>query len=138
MPQVRPATVSALLGMLLAVAVLLLCTDTGAGGVRAAGAPVATGAVVAVVAVVAPEGSPSAGEREPGPGCREPGGDGVGSVPAAPGRSGAAYELLPALYDARAGAGSWGAEALVPDLAPDHWPPPVAPPTPMDLSILRV
>ncbi|OEJ26191.1 hypothetical protein AS594_18500 [Streptomyces agglomeratus] len=139
MPQVRPpasrrrrgaATVSALLGMLLAVAVLLLCTDPGAGGVRASEAPVAAGAVAA------PEAAPSAGEREPG--CREPGRDGVGSVPAAPGRGGSAHELLPALHDARAGAGSWGAAAVVPDPAPGHWTPPVAPPTPMDLSILRV
>ncbi|MBT2397247.1 hypothetical protein [Streptomyces sp. ISL-100] len=121
---------SALLGMLLAVAVLLMCTDTGAGGAPAAGAPVEAGAVVAPGAFPSPE------EREPG--CSERHGDGVGSVPAAPGRGGAAYELLPALYDARAGAGSWGADAVVPDLAPDHWPPPVAPPTPMDLSILRV
>lgn len=140
MPQVRPpasrryrgaATVRALLGTLLALAVLLLCTDPATGGVPAAAeAPVAAGAVAA------PEAASSAGEREPG--CREPGRDGVGSVPVAPGRGGSAYELLPALHDARAGAGSWGADALAPGLAPDHWPPPQAPPTPMELSILRV
>ncbi|MGW7054420.1 hypothetical protein [Streptomyces sp. NPDC054887] len=55
-----------------------------------------------------------------------------------PPRQGAAYELPGGLHQAWAGSGSWGAEGLVMRLAPGHRPPPPTPPTPIDLSVLRV
>ncbi|MEV8311324.1 hypothetical protein AB0P36_29265 [Streptomyces flavidovirens] len=125
------ARVSVLLGTLLAVAVLLLCTDTAGGRVSAAEAPVAEAPVAAaMVAATAPASDE--------PGCRESHRDGMANTPAAPPRGGAAYELMPALHEARAGAGSWGADALAPHPSPDHRPPLLDPPTPIDLSILRV
>ncbi|MBT2507338.1 hypothetical protein J7I98_15865 [Streptomyces sp. ISL-98] len=123
------------LGVLLGV---LLCAVAGVTPAPVGEAPGATAVVASVpVAVSVSVPVPVSGEdREPG--CREKHGDGVGSVPAAPPRSGAAYELLPALYDARAGNGSWGADALVPQPAVDRRPPPRDPPTPIGLSVLRV
>ncbi|MGW0549206.1 hypothetical protein [Streptomyces altiplanensis] len=62
----------------------------------------------------------------------------MGSAPVTPPRKGAAYELLPALYGAGPGAGSWGADGPAPRPAPGHRPPPLDPPSPIGLSILRV
>ncbi|GAA1537942.1 hypothetical protein GCM10009730_54020 [Streptomyces albidochromogenes] len=160
MPQVSPrrrgaATVSALLGTVLAVLVLLLCTDTGGGGVPGTGGPVrasgevtapaaapALGPASASTAVPASAGFTAAsfsasGDDDPEPGCRQRH-PGPASVPVAPPRGGAAYELPATLCAARAGGGAWGAEDLVPHRAPGHLPPPLDPPTPEDLSILRV
>ncbi|MFD5098744.1 hypothetical protein [Streptomyces albidochromogenes] len=157
MPQVSPrrrsaATVSALLGTVLAVLVLLLCTDTG-------GVPGAGGQAQASGAVTAPAPAPALGpaaastavsasadftaadftasDDDPEPGCRQRH-PGPASVPVAPPRGGAAYELPATLCAARAGGGAWGPEDLVPHRAPGHLPPPLDPPTPEDLSILRV
>ncbi|MFE9395751.1 hypothetical protein [Streptomyces flavidovirens] len=145
------AMVSVLLGTLLAVAVLLLCTDTAGGRVSAAEAPVAEApvaeapvaeaSVAEAPAAEAPVAVAMAAATAPAsdePGCRESHRDGMANVPAAPPRGGAAYELMPALHEARAGAGSWGADALAPHPSPEHRPPPLDPPTPIDLSILRV
>ncbi|MET9506944.1 hypothetical protein ABZX62_00425 [Streptomyces flavidovirens] len=137
------AMVSVLLGTLLAVAVavLLLCTDTAGGRVSAAEAPVAEASVAEASVIEAPVATVMAAATAPAsdePGCRESHGDGMANTPAAPPRGGAAYELMPALHEARAGAGSWGADALAPHPTPEHRPPPLDPPTPIDLSILRV
>ncbi|MGW0561227.1 hypothetical protein ACWDZ4_11450 [Streptomyces sp. NPDC003016] len=131
MPQVSrrcrgAATASTLPGTLLAPAALLLCTDTT--GRTPGGAPAPASASVSAPG--------SADEREPG--CRERHRDGAGSAPVTPPRKGAAYELLPALYDAGAGAGSWGADGPAPRPASGHRPPSPDPPSPIDLSILRV
>ncbi|MGW7196418.1 hypothetical protein [Streptomyces chryseus] len=162
------ATVSALLGTALAVIVLLLCTGPGGGGVPGAGGPVpAPGALTAPASAPAPgpaatpdarSSSPAAPAHAPAPaatavsasaadfaaasGAPEPGcrqrHPGPASVPVAPPRCGAAYELPATLCAARAGGGSWGTEDLVPHRAPVHLPPLLGPPTPEDLSILRV
>ncbi|WP_274560265.1 hypothetical protein [Streptomyces spiramyceticus] len=131
------------LGVLLGLLLLPLLFAVAGGAPAPAPAGEAPGATEVVASVSVPVPVPvavsvpvSGEDREPG--CREKHGDGVGSVPAAPPRSGAAYELLPALYDARAGNGSWGADALVPQPAVDRRPPPRDPPTPIGLSVLRV
>ncbi|WP_409058522.1 hypothetical protein [Streptomyces sp. SYP-A7185] len=72
------------------------------------------------------------------PGCGEDGQQDAGQAPSAPPRSSSAYELLPALHQAHAAAGAWGAGQTVPVLTPERGPPPLTPPSPMDLSILRV
>ncbi|WP_093800181.1 hypothetical protein [Streptomyces sp. Wb2n-11] len=148
MPQVSrrcrgAATASALLGTLLALAALLLCTDPRGGAPAATAAVTAPGGVPASASALAPASGPasatapgSADEREPG--CRGRHRDGVGSAPVTPPRKGAAYELLPALYDAGDGAGSWGAGGPARRPAPGHRPPPLDPPSPIGLSILRV
>ncbi|MBT2528559.1 hypothetical protein J7E91_24920 [Streptomyces sp. ISL-99] len=133
--------VSVLLGTLLAVAVLLLCTDTAGGRVSAAEAPAAEAPVAEASVAEAPVATVMAAATAPAsdePGCRESHRDGMANTPAAPPRGGAAYELMPALHEARAGAASWGADALAPHPSPEHRPPPLDPPTPIDLSILRV
>ncbi|WP_157839187.1 hypothetical protein [Streptomyces flavidovirens] len=158
-PAASAAAVRVLLGTLLAVAVavavLLLGTDTADGRVSAADAPVAGAAVagaavagaavgeapVAEVPVATATATAMAAATAPAsdePGCRESHRDGMANTPATPPRGGAAYELMPALHEARAGAGSWGADALAPRPSPEHRPPPLSPPTPIDLSILRV
>ncbi|GAA2964187.1 hypothetical protein [Streptomyces enissocaesilis] len=137
MPQVSrrcrgAATASTLPGTLLVPAALLLCTDMRGGAPDEAPAP-AFASVSAPASVAAPG---SADEREPG--CRERHRDGVGSAPVTSPRKGTAYELLPAPYDTRAGAGSWGAGGPAPRPAHGRRPPSPDPPSPIDLSILRV
>ncbi|MEV8318094.1 hypothetical protein AB0Q95_28415 [Streptomyces sp. NPDC059900] len=72
------------------------------------------------------------------PGCGKGGQQDAGQVPAAPPRSSSAYELLPALHQAHAASGAWGIGQTVPALSPERGPPPLTPPSPVDLSILRV
>lgn len=84
--------------------------------------------------VVSVQAEPSSG----GPGCGKGTRQDAGQVPAAPPRSTSAYELLPALHQAHAASGAWGAGQTVPPLMPERGPPPLAPPSPIDLSILRV
>ncbi|MGX1882530.1 hypothetical protein [Streptomyces sp. NPDC055287] len=143
MPQVsRPCRV--LLGMLVAVAVAVAVTIaaavplpvTGTGPGAGGGPPAAEAA--AVSAATTPTAVASASTETPEPGCRERHRDGVGTEPVAPPRGGAAYELLPALFDSGASADSWGADCVTPHFAPGHRPPPLDPPTPMDLSVMRV
>lgn len=90
--------------------------------------------VPAVAAVSAHDGGPGAGRV---PGCGSSDGDG-GLSPALPPRSGSLGELLSAPPVARAAAGTWGADAAAPDVRPERGPPPLVPPSPLDLSILRV
>ncbi|MGA5171081.1 MULTISPECIES: hypothetical protein [Streptomyces] len=102
--------------------------------VAADSAEPAVPAVPAVAAVSAHDGGPGAG-RVPGCGSSD---DGGGLSPALPPRSGSLGELLSAPPVARAAAGTWGADAAAPDVRPERGPPPLVPPSPLDLSILRV
>lgn len=79
----------------------------------------------------------AAGASGQAPGC-DPLDDEGGLAPAVPPRPGALCELLPALHHARVAAGAWVADETVLDVRPQRGPPPLVPPSPMDLSILRV
>ncbi|MER6995179.1 hypothetical protein [Streptomyces sp. NPDC000410] len=103
---------------------LLLCT--GATGASAASEPAPEPSAITV----------SAGHEAPG--CDEGTGVDGGLSPATPPRGSSAYELLPAPHAVPAGAGCWAVHEAVPDIAPERGPPPVAAPSPMDLSVLRV
>ncbi|MFI1937808.1 hypothetical protein ACH44C_11520 [Streptomyces purpureus] len=72
------------------------------------------------------------------PGCGKSAPDGGGARPATPPRAGSSAELLPALHDTRGAAGAWGADAPIRSLLPGHESPELVPPSPVDLSILRV
>ncbi|MEV0255187.1 hypothetical protein AB0H82_13115 [Streptomyces sp. NPDC050732] len=99
------------------------------GPASAAQQPVAepAGAVAAVAA-----------DTQGPPGCGKGADRDADQAPGTPQRPGAAYELLPALYDARAGSGSWGADQAVLLETPGRAPPALTPPSPIDLSVLRV
>ncbi len=81
------------------------------------------------VAVVAAQGQ--------APGCgKGTSDDDRGAHPATPPRGGASYELLPAPHQV-----AWSPPvrpATVRSATPDRGPPPLDPPSPMDLSVLRV
>lgn len=123
----------------------LLLAGPGAGpwpGYEAGGAaPRAVGAVhavPAVPAVPAVRGRDAAGAPGRPPGC-DPFDDRGGLTPAVPPRPGPRGEPLSAPHVARAADGAaWDAAAAVPDVRPERGPPPLAPPSPQDLSILRV
>ncbi|MFI2618793.1 hypothetical protein [Streptomyces sp. NPDC018584] len=107
------------------VAVLLVVLGGFCGpAVAKAAAPVTTAAHVA--------------ERPAGPGCGKGGQRDAGQAPAAPARSSSASELLPALYEAHGASGAWAVDQAVLELAPVRGPPPLVPPSPVDLSVLRV
>ncbi|MGW7367464.1 hypothetical protein ACWGI8_29595 [Streptomyces sp. NPDC054841] len=73
------------------------------------------------------------------PGCGRGSQDDGGLSPATPPRGSSSYELLPALQTAAHGAaGCWAVDEAVLAVAPERGPPPVAAPSPMDLSVLRV
>ncbi|MFE6130482.1 hypothetical protein ACFQ6Q_19840 [Streptomyces sp. NPDC056437] len=107
-------TATALLGMLFA---LLLCSPSYAGPADD-------------VIVMTAQG------QAPGCGKGAPDGD-RGAHPATPPRGSAAYELLPAPHAAPCFTGPV-LSAATPAITPDRAPPPPAPPTPVDLSVLRV
>ncbi|MDN3296440.1 hypothetical protein QWM81_20750 [Streptomyces ficellus] len=109
--------------VLVLVGALLVC-GSGAGAESGAGW---SGAAAAA----APDG---AGQ---GPGCGAPEDPG-GLGPAVPPRSGSFCEPLPAPHAGRAAAGAWAVDAAIPDVRPEQGPPPLAAPSPVDLSILRV
>ncbi|WJV47740.1 hypothetical protein [Streptomyces flavofungini] len=137
-----------LVGVLVVVlGVGVLCGSAGAAGATgvsgATGVPGAMGVPGAVVS----SGAVSAGgteapvfvaERQGVPGCGQGGDKGDVQRPAAPPRSPTSYELLPALYDTRAGTCSWVADQAFLILSPGRAPPALVPPSPMDLSVLRV
>ncbi|HET6857116.1 MAG TPA: hypothetical protein VFH94_08480 [Streptomyces sp.] len=134
------ATVSVLLGALLA---LLMCSGaTAAGSAPGPAGPAATdaGAVTATAAVapLAVDGLPAAVGDQQAPGCGKSPGDDSGTGPGAPARGSSSYELLHVLYDTRAAAGPWGSHGVRPAVTPDPGPPPLDPPSPIDLSVLRV
>ncbi|MER7345878.1 hypothetical protein ABT390_10790 [Streptomyces aurantiacus] len=134
-----------LVGVLVVVlGVGVLCGSAGARGVGSAGVQFAGSAQAQVAGAVAP-GASEAGvfvqaDDGPGvPGCGK--GDRGDDVqrPAAPPRVPTSYELLPALYDTRAASGcSWIADQAVLTLSPGRAPPALVPPSPIDLSVLRV
>ncbi|MFH8608389.1 hypothetical protein ACH4D5_12975 [Streptomyces sp. NPDC018029] len=106
------------------------------GPAAAAQQPVARAAGVAgAVEVFA---SPSAADAQGSPGCGKGTDRDADQPPGTPQRPGTAYELLPALYDTRAAGGSWGADQAVLLVTPGRAPPALTPPSPIDLSILRV
>ncbi|UFQ16669.1 MULTISPECIES: hypothetical protein [Streptomyces] len=72
------------------------------------------------------------------PGCGKGGQGDAGQQPVSPPRSGSAHELLPALYEAHGASGAWSADQAVLEPTPLRGPPPLTPPSPVDLSVLRV
>ncbi|MER5885981.1 hypothetical protein ABT160_19320 [Streptomyces sp. NPDC001941] len=131
-PSRLAATAAVVLAALLGV---LLCSGTSsAAPLSVPAAPAALAEQAGVAPAAAPDGAPNGA-----PGC----GKGVphdegGVRPATPPRSSSAVELLPALHDARAADGAFGASDVVLALGPERAPPVLVPPSPMDLSILRV
>ncbi|MGW0909109.1 hypothetical protein [Streptomyces sp. NPDC002853] len=95
-------------------------------------------AVAAEPAAARPEVSVQAEVSAGVPGCGKGGQRDAGQAPAAPPRSSSAYELLPALQQAHAASGACGVGQSVPLLTPERGPPPLTPPSPVDLSVLRV
>ncbi|MFF1699260.1 hypothetical protein ACFVXC_37470 [Streptomyces sp. NPDC058257] len=77
-------------------------------------------------------------EADSVPGCGKGGQRDDGGRPAAPPRPSSAHELLPALYEAHAATGTWGADQAVLAVTPGRAPPALAPPSPIELSVLRV
>ncbi|MEV6758353.1 hypothetical protein [Streptomyces sp. NPDC051214] len=77
-------------------------------------------------------------ETDSVPGCGKGGQQDGGSGPVAPPRPSSAHELLPALYEAHAATGAWGGDQAVLTVAPGRAPPALAPPSPIELSVLRV
>ncbi|MFI8290195.1 hypothetical protein EAO71_18170 [Streptomyces sp. ms191] len=73
--------------------------------------------------------SPGCGERHDADGAARP---------ATPPRPAGFGELLPQLAGARAADGGWGADQVGRDLLPGPEPPELVPPSPVELSILRV
>ncbi|ORT54713.1 hypothetical protein BKD26_34170 [Streptomyces sp. CB03238] len=115
------------------VAVRVDASDGAGQALRFLRADARDGAGQAPVAVRADAGHGA----EEAPGCGAPDDEGR-SAPAVPPRSGSLSELLPALHAARVATGAWGADETVLDVRPERGPPPLVPPSPMDLSILRV
>lgn len=74
----------------------------------------------------------------PAPGCGKGSPQDADHVPGTPARIGAPQELLPALYDAHAATGACGVGRPVLSMAPGRAPPALDPPSPIDLSVLRV
>ncbi|WP_406861850.1 hypothetical protein ABZO31_15770 [Streptomyces sp. HUAS MG47] len=99
-------------------------------GLLICAAPPGTPAVTAVAGAVVDTG-------EPGCGPGHPAGEGAVS-PAVPPRAQGFGELLPALAGGRAVCGAGAPDALVHDLVPGPEPPDLVPPSPPELSVLRV
>ncbi|MFE3329726.1 hypothetical protein [Streptomyces sp. NPDC059176] len=127
----RWSRVTAATGVLAAVLVaVLLCTGRTVGTDSAA----ATDTGTRLTAAVAP--AHDAQVHQGTPGCRGSQDDG-GLGPATPPRGPSAHELLPSLQGAHVvtgcGAVDGGAETVL-----ERGPPPVAAPSPVSLSVLRV
>ncbi|MFE7566266.1 hypothetical protein ACFU76_04780 [Streptomyces sp. NPDC057539] len=130
----------ALLGMLVA---LLFCLPSAAASDFVSASPSAAGTVGTVVAAET-AGTAATAETVTGadgyggrtPGCGRGDRDDAGTPPLAPVRGSFGHELLPALYDTRDTAGAWGIAQAVLAVIPDRGPPPVAAPSPIDLSVL--
>ncbi|MFD7088884.1 hypothetical protein ACFV94_13875 [Streptomyces sp. NPDC059896] len=130
-----------------AVAVETVGAPEAVGAAEAVGAPGTAGAAVAVegIGTVEPAGTVGAqagavggGQGGQTPGCGRGDRDDTGIPPLTPSRGSSVHELLPALHDARDAAGAWGVAQAVLAVTPDRGPPPVATPSPVDLSVLRV
>ncbi|MCI3931630.1 hypothetical protein [Streptomyces sp. AN091965] len=73
------------------------------------------------------------------PGCGRSDASDLGQRPAVPPRQGPGCELPPSAYAARVvDYDSWGSEPAVRAVASLRGPPPLTPPSPVDLSVLRV
>ncbi|MFI1884900.1 hypothetical protein [Streptomyces jumonjinensis] len=79
---------------------------------------------------------PLAASQSPASGCGGAEED-RGAHPSPPPRGALSYELPPVPYDTHGGLDPL-CGATVPGVVPDRGPPPLDPPTPVDLSILRV
>ncbi|MGW0702152.1 hypothetical protein ACWD0A_23100 [Streptomyces sp. NPDC002867] len=110
-------------------------------GAVTAGPDVARGGAVGVRtgAGSAPGEAVVAGAAQP-PGCGERTGAGdSGAHPGVPPRGGSAYELLPALPQTHGSGGvALVCDQTALDVSPLRGPPPLAPPSAVDLSVLRV
>ncbi|MFJ8667757.1 hypothetical protein [Streptomyces sp. NPDC093600] len=118
-----PAAFAAVVGVLLG---LLVCGTTPAVAssvVASAGAP--------STAVVVDAGAPS-------PGCDQGHTSDGAARPATPPRPNGFGELLPVLAAERPAEGAFGGDQDIRDLLPGPEPPELVPPSPMELSILRV
>ncbi|MFJ2771718.1 hypothetical protein [Streptomyces sp. NPDC087300] len=130
-----------LVGVLLVVlGVFCAGPATASAGATGASGPLRAAELVVSAAPVPAADAPRAQEPDGAgvPGCGKGGGQDADHVPGTPARSGASYELLPALYDAHAASGAWGVDQAVLSMAPGRAPPALTPPSPLDLSILRV
>ncbi|MGW1976177.1 hypothetical protein [Streptomyces sp. NPDC001889] len=117
-PSRLPVSVTVLLALVCALLVAL-CPPSYADGRDPAGAdPVA----------VAQSQTPGCGKGAPE--------DDRGAHPSPPPRGGPSYEPAPVPYDTHGTPGPVGTAA--PGVAPHRGPPPLDPPTPVGLSILRV
>ncbi|MEV5971966.1 hypothetical protein [Streptomyces sp. NPDC051921] len=122
-----PAALAALAGLVL---VLLGCGTATAVAVGEGPGPVTVTAAATAAVASAPAG---------GPGCDRGHGDDAGAAaPAVPPRSHGSGELLPALAGQRTPCGGWGADQAAADATPGPAPPELVPPSPLELSILRV
>ncbi|WP_157882529.1 hypothetical protein [Streptomyces silvensis] len=124
-------SLAGVLVVVLGVGVLCGTAAGGFAGVTSVRAEAGAGASVRAASV------PQAGDLPGVPGCGRGQGDDA-QRPAAPPRFPSSYELLPALYDNRADASSWGVDQTVLCLAPGRAPPALVSPSPIDLSVLRV
>lgn len=128
-----------LVGVLVVVlGVGVLCGSAGARVAGSSGGHVARGAEAGVARAAEAGALVLVGDGQGVPGCGKGDREDDGQRPAAPPRSPSSYELLPALYDTRAASGSWTAEQAVLTLSPGRAPPALVPPSPIDLSVLRV
>ncbi|MFE1232215.1 hypothetical protein [Streptomyces sp. NPDC058745] len=134
------AALAALVGLVLGA---LAC---GAGPAAAVTAPAAAAPAEAAGPAASTPGAPSAAVTDApvatagggaSPGCGERHAVDGAALPAAPPRPAGLGELLSLLAGARA-AGGWGADQVVRDLPPGPEPPELVPPSPVELSILRV
>ncbi|MFD0147252.1 MULTISPECIES: hypothetical protein [unclassified Streptomyces] len=134
------AALAALMGVVFG---LLVC---GAGTASASAGPVA-GASEAALADAAAAGAVEAGAAVAGaaeagagrvPGCGEGHTADGAARPATPPRPNGFGELLPTLAGERAAGGLCGADQVIRELLPGPEPPELVPPSPVELSILRV
>ncbi|MFJ1580678.1 hypothetical protein [Streptomyces sp. NPDC088182] len=125
----------ALLGVLVA---LLFCLPSAAVAVGTAGAAETAVGAAAVGTAGAEAIAVGSGHGGQTPGCGRGDQDDTGIPPITPSRGSSVHELLPALHDARDAAGAWGVAQAALAVTPDRGPPPVAAPSPVDLSVLRV
>ncbi|MFE4371799.1 hypothetical protein ACFRMN_26920 [Streptomyces sp. NPDC056835] len=127
----------ALLGVLVA---LLFCLPSAAASAFVSAFPSDVGTVGTVGAAGTAEAvTAGGGYGGQTPGCGRGDRDDTGTLPIAPSRGSSVHEqLLPAaLHDTRDTAGAWAVAQAVLAVTPDRLPP-VAAPSPVDLSVLRV
>ncbi|MEU9603915.1 hypothetical protein [Streptomyces sp. NPDC048057] len=122
--RLSAASAFALLGLVVA-ALLAFCPPPAPPAHAAGDHGVVGGAVLTAL------------DQAPGCGKGSPDGD-RGAQPAAPPRGAVAYEPPPAPYVTHCATWDQGRSQVVPGVLPDGRPPPPAPPSPEELSIVRV